>query len=583
MGVRVKFDVLPEIVRPKLEDLNVTTVSISDLFPKNMVLPNSDALPSQGSGVALDSNKYKWMSWTLNLSLSSIDGVTKFVKNLLVQINIINKQITQLLKIIRFFNSDFKSIAFFLKFLLKQIVKQLKTLVGSLSSSGVYVSFILPSTDRSAPQYSIPIHGGFQEFITRVNSVCLNSKDPDAPKFNNKADRVGGFIIGMIGGTEDPDFLGNLVHNFGVLSQFFSISNPIPNPPKSFKAVAGEYKDKNAGGALAPGVLLSWEAPDSPVSDYWVYRRTDNVGTPETVLVGGAKLTIKTSGFLGSELVIVKSIFGKKQYKFYDFKAEVDKTYFYKVYSATGNNFFSDNPLFRAVKSPVSTQFLSATPKDCLDPILIEQYTSVGINGELVSPLDLTGDWQSFTIRRMLGAPIDDAFKKLEDLADKLGGYVGSASDSMSEYIDFIGKKIEGILDIVNAISDTITEVLNFNLRGTFLVLTLEEAEGGMEGFVQRFNEASRTPPGNSIAPDNPNMKGLGKAGLSSDSGGGIAKYRDQGIMLGIVFLYGFPTINKERLMEIVPAQEVGALEAKLKQTQVAVQLFLSMLGLNKG
>lgn len=588
MGTRVKFDILPEIVSPKLDDLDVTTISFEDMLPLNIAFSTSDAKRPDDSGGNQNAltKGYNWRSWSFNLSLSNIQGLAKFVKNLLVELNRINQQIIQLLKIVRFFNSDLKSIAFFLKFLLKQLVKQLKQLIDSLASTGgIYVSIVWPIQDRTQAKYTIPIYGGFQEFIKRVNYVCLNSSDPDAPKFREDKDKVGGVIIAMLGGTEDPEFLDNLFHNYKVLSQFFGLESHAPNPPKNFKVTAGIYKNRANNQIYQPGVLLSWEAPTTPVTGYVIFRAKDVKGVVEAVILKDINSKSKENKDKTvtihipdrKEITIVKHVIGKSVYKYYDFSAGVDTTYYYKIYSIVGDNYLKDNPLYRDVKSPIATQFLAATPKACVNPKEIEKYTSVGINGEILDPfIDLAGDWYSFSVRTMIGKPLDDAFRKLDALADKLSKYVDTAGNTMSAYLKFLGQRIERLLDIMNSVEDTIDRIDQFNVRGTFMVLELYPKEGGMYGFMDRFNEACQTSnaeTGLKTGSDNP---------FAVDRGGGIAQYDDKGIMFGLILLYGFVDPKDERLLDYVPKHELAAVKRDMKQTETAIGVLLEMLGLKK-
>ena len=192
--MRIKFDVFPELVKPKLEDLDVEIIS----FPSIVQLANELIADFNSNSQQKDLRGYDWYSWSLDLRLDNIAQLSGFMRQFLENLNNINRVIVQVLKILRIFNSDLKSIARLIQFLLKRVVKELKEFVDSLTSSGIYLSVISPNFDKKFPKYTNPIYGGYQEFIRRVNATCLASSDPDAPKFNDSRDKVGGVIIAML-------------------------------------------------------------------------------------------------------------------------------------------------------------------------------------------------------------------------------------------------------------------------------------------------------------------------------------------------------------------------------------------------
>ena len=594
MPVRIKYDVDPEIVKPKLEDLVIKNITAKDMEPDPTTAvvaaiqsPFNTTSPSPQD----TANKgYAWDSWSLSLSLSNMQYAANAITTFLKQVDKLTKVVAQLLKVMQLFSGNVKSIAIFLQFITKALAKALKDLINSFASSGVYLSIIAPNFDRKAPKYTIPVYGGYREFISRVNATCTSSSDPDAPKFDNPKDKVGGVILAILGGTNDPEFLSNLVHNFKVLSEFFGFQNPMPSPAKNFKATAGLFRKPGTSDKVF-GVQLTWDAPDNPVTRYGIYRSTVSTGAmknPSPVINGkpvpvrvlmdpvvdGKPAPQREEGGMISE---VSNIPGKVHYRFTDFKVEDGKTYYYKIFSMVGDTFFKDNPALEDISSPIATPTQSVTPRNCIPTLELAKYTTLGINGEFLNFIDLKSEWQSLTIRRLLGKSLDIVLHKIDDLADRIAGMVNTGSSATTEFIDFYAKKVSDILALVTEFSDIITRLMAFNMRGTFMVLKLPVQEGGMAGFVERFNKASSLGDTTSGVQqsEQPNYT---VAKITKN--GGIGQYTEKGIMFGVILLFGYPYLSTERLVEVVPPGEVEALKAKIKVTEKAVATFVKLLGL---
>jgi len=578
MGIRIQFDVDPELVKPKLDDLDIDTVS----FETDIKVPTADRKPVSQTGGRSDASAqelgYKWKSWSLNLSLENVGTIVEKTESFLEILDSIVKKIVIIMKILRLLSSDLKSFSVLLKFLLKLIVKQLKEFIESLASTGLYVSFISPDFDKKTPKFTIPVFGGYQEFIKRVNVTCLNSTDPDAPQFDDPSDTVGGVILAMLAGTNDPSLLADMLHNFCIIGQFFGFDCPNPSPPKNVKARAGLYRNSNTtskGKEL--GIKLSWEPPETPVTGYAIYRDTSPMG----ILNKNKGPDGKDHEYRTYETFLqeVEAIPGRSRYTYTDFDiTEGDprkpNRYYYKIYSLVGLDFLENNPTIQRVQSPIASPTVSAVARNCIPISELDKYTLVTVNGELALPINLEGDWKTLTVRNMLGKPLDNLFRRMDALADKLGGLVTTGSDAASRFIKLLEKRVGFILKIVKSIKEVIERLLAFSLRGTFMCLTLAPEEGGMMGFVERFNEAANTP---TTQTDLSQEKDTPIA-VSTD--GGIAQYNDQGIMFGVILLYGFPTINPDRLKRLVLPEETKQFEKKLEASQKAIETLLNLLGL---
>lgn len=599
MPVRIKYDIDPDYVRPKLEDLDVVTVTLDQYVLKPTGTVN--AMPPKVTEKNQDkSSKDSWYSWTISLSLDGLKPVIDQSNKFFKEVDRIISQITQLLKIIRLLSGNVISVSMFFKFTLKMLAKELKGMIDSLASTGLYMSLIVPDFDKKFPKYTIPIFGGYQEFITRVNATCLASTDSDAPKFDD-ADKVGGVIIAMLGGVNDPDFLRNLVENFKKLSELFGFQIPYPSPAMKFKATAGFYgsSDKKLG------VKFTWESPATPVKNFLIYRTENNKGIPLKILSSGFPVDVNVFS-VDEPLTIVEYKFGKVLYSYIDFSIKPETTYYYKIYSVygSGTEYIDENPVFMATNSPIATPTLTVTiPQECIPVSELKKYMSMSMRGELLSPFDLEGDWQSISVRTMLGSKIDSMFNAIDALTEKLTGMVSTGSDAVNDYIKFYGERVSDLLEVIEKIKTIMIWLSQFTMRGTFMILSMPLEEGGMRGFVDRFNKACNYGDSDKATAKDYKIestainKAISDAGKSSgipvsknvipaisakvEKNTPISAFNERGIMLGLILLYGIPNLNdKDRLKRIVPEANVESLKKQLKQTEKATSTLLKMLGL---
>jgi hypothetical protein len=580
MSVRIKYDIVPDFVKPKLEDLDVTTITLQEytLTSSQSIDTTVNSTVTKQEDVSGDTSGDNWYSWTISLSLSGIDTTVNDAEKFFKTLNNITDTITLLLKVIRLLSSNVISTSGLIKYAIKQLVKTLKDFIDSLVSSGVYSSLIIPDFDRTFPKYSIPTFGGYQEFITRVNATCLSSTDSDAPRFE-EADKVGGVIIAMLGGVDDPDYLRNLMDNFKKLSNLFGFKIPYPSPAQKFKATPGFY---NKNGVMTLGVKLKWESPEIPVGSFFVYRKNKLGSIPVTFTIDGVDVS---GNIFTSDDPILKQKYNplNPSYSYIDFDIEQSTTYLYKIYSVFGDDYLEEHPYLKAISSPIATpQVVANVPMECIPISELKKYMNLSISGELLSPLDLEGDWQSLTVRGMLGKQVDGMFNNLDALTDKLVGLVGTGSDAISGYLKFYGERVEDLLEVIEKIKNLVARLSSFSMRGTFMVLNLPLEKGGMRGFVDRFNKACNTSTSSKeTSTSDISLEDYLKDAVTTERNASIATFNEKGIMLGLILLYGIPNLDDpDRLKEIVPEDQIEGLEKKYESTSSAISTFLKMLGL---
>lgn len=589
MGVRVKYDIDPEFVRPKLDDLDIETITLEDLLP-DPTTPQIAPIVSdqQPSDTTEKSQGYKWFNWSLSLSLGDLEDVSTDINNFFDKIEKVGGAILTILKVMRLLSGNVKSLTFLLKFAVKALTGKLADLIDSFSSTGIYMSLVLPDTDRKKEKYTIPVWGGYQEFISRVNATCLSSEDPDAPKFDGENDMVGGFVIAMLGGNNNPSILKDMIHNYKRLGDLLGFSPPMPVPPLSPKATAGFY---NRDGTLESGVKLVWQAPDAPVSHFFIYKTYNKNGKPIKIkrypyqLSGDGKSLLTDTIYIPSDepYVKIERKRGKLLYKYIDFHVSPGVLTHYKIYCVLGEDFLEDdaNQSLRSVNSPIASPFLSAIPlQECIDKSELQSMMNQGINGELVGAVDLQGEWQSITVRGALGSNLDRTFRKIDSMTDKLSGGVSTGSDATNAYIKSVENKIGTLGGVLRVIQQVIDLILSFRLRGSFMVLAVPPAVGGMRAFVDRFNTASSVGSTEEGIGTKTNPAGE-KSSSILQSNQSIAQFREKGIMMGVMLLTGFPGLSEDRLKEVVPEDEISEAKAKYAASQKAIENLLKILGLS--
>lgn len=575
MGTRIKYDVVSEYVKPKTEGLDIPSIDFSKIVGMpDMRKDTSDIGQGGGESPAKKEGKgYSWMAWGLRIDLSQVEEITDFVQGFLEVVDKVTKTVSALIKVMRVFTSDFKSISRLLKVLLKIVVKKLQELIDGLSSTGIYVASIFPDFNTRSEKFVLPVNGGYKQFSATVNRLCLESKDEDAPRFG-PGDVVGGLIIAMIGGTNDPRFLQDLITNFGVLSKLFRFRNPTPSPAKNVTAVAGFYKDPASGGKYRMGVKISWQHPGTPLSGFVLRRsRYKNGFLVEVQNEDGVLETVrsyKDKDFDAKGIKQFNAVFGRPKYHYIDFDVKSGETYYYKVFTTVGYDFYDKHPFYQRIESPTASKTVYAVPRNKIPLSELAKETTFDVNANRVWSEEFDGDWQSLSLRTLLGDQIDRLFSQMDRLSDKLSGIVTTSGDAIGEFIKFFEKKINFYMGIVNKIADILSRLAQLKMSGTVMLLWIEPEKGGMENFVRKYNSAIITE----------DVKGLQINGRKKDNEYSMASLNESGIMAGVVMLYGYPQFDGDYVGTIVPESKVKEFDKSLNGTKKALEAFTKILGI---
>jgi hypothetical protein len=318
--------------------------------------------------------------------------------------------------------------------------------------------------------------------------------------------------------------------------------------------------------------VLTWQDPDRHVDGFAVYRATNPKGKPRSKRVSGVPQPYRVPG---EQITYINTVRGNPFYRYTDFDVKENVQYYYKVYSTYDKDWLSENPDMQDVGSAVATPFRMAKCKKCIPISELKEHTVQKLNGEFLNPFSeeyWRSDWQSLSVRSVMPKQLDVIFAKIDLITDKLLGAVNTSSSAMTKYLNIYERKIEKIIDVMKLIQEIIELLMSLTLRGTFLVLKLPIEEGGMEGFVDRFNSASRLDnvEKENKEPDNPFVA----------SQGGISQFTEKGVYFGLILLFGLPSLDKDRLEEMFIPEKTGAVEGQIKATQKAIETLLKLLGL---
>ena len=586
-GIRIKIEEESEFVIPKIEEVEeFPTLLTPAVLPNTPVVVTNEKknLEEVNGG----SGAISWKEFSINIDLSGVEVIVEIGTKFLETLDKIIKIYVKILKILRLFNTDFKSLKILLKVIIKNLIKNIKQFIESLSSSGIYATAIIPGIDERIPGFTKPINGGFREFKATVSQACLDKNNISTPPFKNEKDKVGGFIIALGAATNDPHLLKDLIQNMKVLANFFGFASPVPPPPKNVKAVSVFNRTTKK-----PEIKLTWDHPDTLISGFAIYRSENVVGSMKNIDDGTGKSKIirvyDDKSFNNGEPVKINVIFGKQTYSYIDTNVENNKTYYYKIYSTAGFDFVDKWEFLRSVESPMGSRPVKSTARSVIPLSELDKYTLMDIDGNIVSNRFFTGNWVSVSVRDILGPGIDEILKLLDNFGEKIIGYVNTSGDVMDKYIKFLDKKIQIYLKILYKIKDIIQRIMEYRLQGSVLTLFVSTEEGGMENFVKRVLEADI---------DVQKMVSLlGKKRdlpeFLQDAQGNLIPIPPTsdpppspldsmgGAFMGVVLVWGFPDLSDEGFSNyFVTEEEKDKYKKQLDKLEKSLEIYKKILGL---
>lgn len=577
MAVRVKTKVKSEFVVPLLE----TEADESELAPlaNNVGIDTlTQTQPIQNDQNASEEQEQdSWYQLSINIDLSDLEKLAEKGEKFLNKVDKLVGVFTVVLKIMRLFQSDLKSLSKLLKIVIKQLVKQLNKFIESLISTGIYVTPIIPDFDKRQPGYILPINGGFSEFKARFTASCLNTNDPTAPKFGPQ-DSVGGMVIAAGAGTNDPSLIANMLKNLDILSKFFGFRNPMPPPPVNVMAKAGYFKSDS--GQKRMGVEVSWEHPGDTVSitGFKLYRCKNAAGLKKIFIENNKQVqrfAYSDEDFNSGDPYEVQYFPLKFRYKYIDFEVEPGQEYNYQIFSTSGFDFIDKYAFLQSVESPLGSQRVKATPKSCIPLSELKWYRIFDVDGNPVDKSKMAGKWAPLTVKEILPTEFNNIFMLLDNFSDALSGQVSSAGDAMSKYISFLSKKVKKLLEITTEIKNLVQRILQYQLQGDVLLLELPPEVGGMQRFTERFNTA---------VIDEGYVFGVLGDPEEEETGEFPDTSLDslEGLFVGVGLVYGFPDFSSDFSQRFVTEEQQAQYKKQLERFKKSFEVYRKLLGMEE-
>jgi hypothetical protein len=598
MGIRPK--ILFDNINPKL-DGGFKNIGLVDPVETKNVTPYLG-----GTQKPFDLSGDQWKEFSLSLSISDLLSQKQLndFNNFLKKANSLTQIAVAFIKIIRLLTSDLFSANAVLKFVIKQIVITLKNLVNSFMATGLYYTVITPRQSENDSGFIVPTWGDFDEFKTVIIDTCTNTKDIGSPSQLNFDAQVGGFIIGGIAGSNDPQIQDELYYNAKVIFDLFGFKIPLPGPPKHLVALEGIYNENT-------GIKLTWNKPSHYIANgFLIFRSTDRKGVSPTedqmsAIISSystAKDPNKVRDFQKIKLfdnigidgnpdpnlpAFIKYTFGKESYSYIDYSINPNTKYYYREYTVLkeGDQAYIEDPYLFRIDSPLSSNEASAIAYGCI-PVSEISKGILTMEGDWLRKEEYRNSkWETVSLNVFFGSQIDKLLKKVENFADKLIGWVSTPSEAINDYLDFFTNKINDYIIIIQTITQIVNILLNFRLKGSMLFLDLTKPKkGGIQGFAERVSKA---PVNSAIFGKKPRdesqiiKKAFGlKEGITSavanDMGQSLAELR--GIYYGLVVVYGLGNPGDIKAYAAPYMEEYNDVALQINESQKSLSMLIGII-----
>lgn len=626
MGIRPRITF--ENVNPKL-DGGYKNIGLVDAIEGYTITPYIGAPQSPP-----DLSKDQWLEFSLSLSILDMIGENdiKNYNDFLKFTNKVTKGMVALIKIVRLLSSDLKSLNRVFKFAIKQIVVTLKDLINSFVSTGMYFTVITPKQSENDPGYTVPTWGDFNEFKSVIIGACTDYSDKGSPSQLSYNAKVGGFVIGGVGGASDPQIIDLLIYNMRALANLFPFKPSLPGPPRNLVAQEGIYqtgeKDNSGSKEMKPGIKLTWHKPDSYIlAGFYIFRSMNKSGDFPTLkqmdaIIANSALAkdqnlvrsfqkikifdndanadqLGLKKFNEGEPVFVGKNILYESYEYTDFEVQTGTKYYYRVYTVLNEkkNGLSGDPYLFRVDSPMSSNEASATAYNCI-PVSEIPNGILTLDGEWIDEKDHSkSKWSSLAIKDLLGPSIEKLLNAVDKFADKLIGYVSTSSDAVNEYLDAFAKKIDDYVKILDILTQVINVIMSFRLKGSVLLLNLTKPkEGGIQGFAQRIANATvnsailgKKPRSESeivninvkVPPGAEGAKSAINSQVSNDMGASLSALK--GFYYGLVVVYGFTDKVDLKAYAAPYMTEYNDVSSQLANNEKTINMLLKILLGKKG
>lgn len=250
------------------------------LIPSDIsAFTGTPAVPGQNETVGND----QWKKRS-GMDIGIIENVTKILDHQLGELNKVIVVLDKVLQIIALFINGFSSFSKLIESALKLVEKTVDDFLDSGLGLGVYLTLLAPpaflAKNPNDPDSLQKSRGGFDGFLTRLNTSLNNNRDKNRPTFK-QVDTVGGWVVLI--DTESLDDIWKGLKQLGGLFDFmqnFGL-NMSPPPPTNFKGYCG-YFQLPSDTEKQFGVQLEWNQ-NYTSSAFLISRSTIPGGTKQFV------------------------------------------------------------------------------------------------------------------------------------------------------------------------------------------------------------------------------------------------------------------------------------------------------------
>jgi len=459
----------------------------------------------------------------------------------------LNKTISALqkiMKIIQLFISGFNSFSKLVVSFINYGKTKLNEYTDTTLKKGVYVNVLMPPAflqeARSDPKVLFKSQGGFDGFITRLNTSLKNTKDKNRPQYGLQ-DYVGGMVILL-----DSESLDTIWIGLKQLASMFDFINLFgldlePPPPTNMRGFSGFFTNPENPNEKKFGIQLEWNK-NPLVSTFKIYRSripggrytevkyvpSSLVNNKETGEIGLLEVTRRLfarifrkepfippmkgeyvyddSDFNEGNPVILSSSSGGTTEKYVDTYIPTKKVTIegqtYEIPYHLNEQTSKEEPVLNyyyvirssiaggSIEGPNSKE-LVVEPKSCND-----MYNIANIIFHSQSQIELISkgfgginSWSSIQISRMLPW-FQEIIDILNKFLDSFSGMVTDASDSFSDFLTQITQKFQMYASILELCAWLLEQVKNFIFGPYISFLNLDPVKGGMDVFVDRIKGA---------------------------------------------------------------------------------------------
>jgi len=493
-------------------------------------------------------------------SVGDIGFIQDIVKGLDKTVEGINKIVTvlgKILKIIELFLTSFNSFSKIVLSAINLAQAKVNEYADDTFKAGVFTNVIAPPALLAKLSGDIgsmnELRGGFEAFLTRLESSVENPKDVERPLFKVN-DFVGGLVI-----MTDTESLPNLWKTLEQMAAMFDFMggfglNMRPPPPANTQAFCGFFTDPEAEDPEEKkyGVQIEWDQTYT-ATGFNLYRSRIPGGTtkveeyiPRTLqddketgepgllsLIRTLLLNVFRSDendepfvlperevrvyddpdFNGGDPVYIKAgVSPSLKYTDFEIKTEkvvVEGTELDIPYIDEDGQHIPITNYYYIIKScgvtgglegPDSKEIVVAL-KSCNDAFKLSQVVSQP-NGSFEffsAGFGKVNSWSSIQLNSVIPW-WGEAIKIMNKILDSLKGMVTGASDSFSKFLKQIQGKIQMYVNLLAIVVWFIEQLKNFLLGPSISFLNIPPAKGGMPVFLERIRGA-QTPEGGFSGP----------------------------------------------------------------------------------